>query len=330
MDERTLAAIALSNRDFPSFEAKLREAADWVGLAAQAGATLAVLPEAINLYCGDGPGNPNRPTYDQAAVHDWQDACSVLIEAARRWRIAVTIPVLRWESSSLLNCFLLVGDDGSVLGEYRKRCPTIDEMRRGILPGHTPLIDWKGLKVGGAICFDTLFPEVFQDQADAGADLFLVPSYWPGGSNLDFYALEHSCPIALAYPAWSRILDADGSELASGGYRWETLRFGFGSPVVLATINFDKGTFYGNVNQQRIVDVQRAYGTRVRVRFDQKNVLFTVESRCPDLRIGEVIRQFGLVRRRDYFRECRRQVREAASTVATAAQALGGPRPVNA
>jgi predicted amidohydrolase len=305
MDERTLAAIALSNRDFPSFEAKLREAAEWVELAARAGAALAVLPEALNLYKGDGAGNPNRPTYDEVALDHWETDCALLIETARRVKISVTIPVFRRLGDALVNCFFLVGKDGSVLGEYRKRCPTPAEMDRNVLPQRTQLIEWDGLKVGGAICFDTLFPEVFRDQAGEGADLFLVPSYWPGGSNLDFYALEYSRPILLAYPAWSRIIDIDGSEIAAGGYRWETLRFGFGSPVVLATINFDRGVFFGNINQQRIVDVQRAYGERVRVRFDQRNVLFVIESRAAELTIAEIVREFGLIERREYFRQCR-------------------------
>jgi predicted amidohydrolase len=308
MDERTLATIALSNRDFPSFEEKLREAADWVELAARSGASLAVLPEALNLYRGDGPGSANRPTYDEVALDDWQTDCATLTDAAQRAKIAVTIPIIRREGDALVNCFFLIGKDGSVLGEYRKRCPTPAEMDRNVLPQRTPLIEWDGLKVGGAICFDTLFPEVFRDQAEEGADLFLVPSYWPGGGNLDFYALEYSVPILLAYPAWSRIIDIDGAEIAAGGYRWETLRFGFGSPVVLATVNFDRGVFFGNVNQQRILEVQRAYGERVRVRFDQRNVLFVIESRSADLTIGAIVREFGLIERREYFRQCRDHV----------------------
>jgi predicted amidohydrolase len=308
MDERNIAAIALSNRDFPSLQSKLLEAAEWLALAAGAGADMVVFPETINRYCGDGPNNPLRQPCDEIALDHWQRDCAVLIESAIQNKVAATIPVLRRDGDVLSNCFFLISKDGRILGEYKKRCPTIYEIESNIPPARTQLIEWEGLQVGGAICFDTLFPEVFSDQVEAGARLFLVPSLWPGGSNLDFYALEHSCPIVLAYPAWSRILDANGSELAAGGHRSETLRFGFGSPVVMAPINFDSVVLYGNENQQKMVDVQRHYGRRVRIAFDQKNVIFFVESRCADLSIEEVVRQFGLMPRRAYLRRCREAI----------------------
>ncbi len=304
MDKRILAAISLNNHDFPSLQAKLSEAVKWVELAAGSGAALAVLPECLNKYRGDGPGNPRALSFAEMGIEDWQRDCAMLIDAARRCRIALTIPIIRRQGDSLVNCFLLISKTGELLGEYHKRFPTPAELHSGIRPGRTPLIEWEGLQIGGAICFDTLFPEVFRDQAEQGADLFLVPSFWPGGSNLDFYAMEYSCPIVLAYPAWSRILDADGQELAAGGYRWETLRFGFGSPLVLATVNFDQAVLFGNHNQEQMVEVQRAYGKQVGIRFNQANVTFKIESLSAEVRIEEVIRRFGLIVRRQYLNQC--------------------------
>ncbi len=68
-----------------------------------------------------------------------------------------------------------------------------------------------------------------------------------------------------------------------------------------ATINFDAVSLFADFNQEKIQDVQRHYGNKVRVRFDQSSCLFLVESRSADLSIKEVIREFGLVCRRDYF-----------------------------
>jgi hypothetical protein len=167
--------------------------------------------------------------------------------------------------------------------------------------GNEPLLEWEGLKVGGAICFDTYYQGIFEQQAQEGADLFLVPSLTPAGQVLDYYALAYGKPIVLAYPAWSRILDRDGMELAAGGYRCETLRFGFGTPIVMATVNFDAVTLFADFNQEKVVDVQQHYGKRVRIRFNQPNCLFFLESRCPDLPIGEVMRAFGLISRQEYF-----------------------------
>jgi predicted amidohydrolase len=305
MNEKKLAAIALSNRDYPSFDAKLDEAATWINAAADQGVDLAVLPEALNQFKGDGEGNTKSLPLDEIALDDWQTACARLLEIAARRKMALAVPLITREGSALFNSFFLVGRDGSVRGRYRKMRLTASERKNGIQPGQNSPIDWEGLKIGGAICFDCYFPEVFQQQASAGANLFLIPSLTPAGGYLNFYALHHSVPLVLAYPAWSRIIDVNGGELAAGGYRNETLRFGFGSPVITATINFDRAVFYADLNQAKMNDLQRAYGSRIRIQFDQPNVLFIVESRDPNLSMSAVIREFGLITRQDYFRRFR-------------------------
>ena len=305
MDQRTIATIALSNRDFACLEEKLVEAASWIALAEAQGADLAVLPEALNLYCGDGPGNTKQLAYEDVALEDWQAATSPLIEAARRHRIAVTVPVITREQAGLSNRFYLVDRDGTCAGCYQKMYPTPEELDWQVRPGPDPPppIEWEGLKIGGAICFDTCFPEVFSAQAHA--DLFLISSLWPGGSQLDYFARRYHVPIVLSYPAWSRIIDMDGRELVAGGYRHETLRFGFGAPVYLATVNFDRAVLFGNHNQEKIVDVQRAYGGQVQVTFDQPNCTYFLESRSPDVSVQEVIKRFELIEDDVYFDECR-------------------------
>jgi predicted amidohydrolase len=313
MNEKTLAAISLDNRDFPSLRAKLEEAARWIELAAAQGAELAVLPEMLNAYRGDGPDNPHRMTPAEIALDDWQAACSPLLDAARRAATAVTVPLIIRRGNCLHNSFFLASKTGELLGEYHKAFLTDQELSNGIQPGRSRLIEWEGLKVGGAICFDTNFPHVFARQADA--DLFLIPSLWPGGAQLNHYALEHAAPIVLAYPAWSRIIDIDGRELASGGYRNETLRFGYGSAVVLSTINFDRVQLHADYNQEKMLAVQQHYGPRVRIRFDQPNCLFILESRSSDLTVREVMQRFDLISRRQYLARCKQnQPKSSADT----------------
>ena len=168
--------------------------------------------------------------------------------------------------------------------------------------GSTGPILWEGLRVGGGICVDVYHPQaVFEPQMQEGADLFVIPSLTPAGILLDAAAVTYGVPFVLAYSPWSRILDRDGTELAAGGYRSETLRFGFGSPVLQATVNFDAVTLFADFNQEKMRDVQRHYADKVRIRFSQPNALFTLESRAEDLSVQDVMRQFGLVSRRDYF-----------------------------
>jgi hypothetical protein len=123
----------------------------------------------------------------------------------------------------------------------------------------------------------------------------------PAGAFLDTCAVMYGVPFVLAYSPWSRILDRDGRELAAGGLRSETMRAGYSAPLQQATINFDAVSLFADFNQEKIQDIQRHYGGKVRVRFDQSNCIFFLESRTASLSIKEVMQEFGLVSRRDYF-----------------------------
>jgi hypothetical protein len=302
VNEKTIATIALREGGSASFQETLREAARWLELAAAQGADLAVLPETINLLHRTNDTVP----IDEFALEDWQQATASLCETAARCKISLVLPLLVRENGVLANRLYVLSKDGNALGYYQKRVPAPGEQVSGVEPGNlagnVSPIRWEGLTIGGAICFDVYYPRaVFDSQIESRADLFVIPSLTPAGSMLDYCALIYGVPFVLAYSPWSRILDRDGTELAAGGYRSETLRFGFASPVLMATVNFDAVTLFADHNQEKMRDVERRYGRDVRIRFNQANCLFTLESRSVDLSVNEVMRQFGLVSRRDYF-----------------------------
>ncbi len=305
MNAKTISVVALSNRDFISLEEKFREAATWIDLAARQGAELVVLPEMINRFCGDGDGNPRALPIRQCALRDWRRETEIVLEAAKAARVALALPVVHLEGDVLFNTFFLIAADGSCLGRYNKACPTPPELEAGMVPcSDQSLLQWNGVAVGGAICFDTCFPQVIERQIAAGAQLILVPSLWPGGRQLNYFALQYATRFAVAYPAWSRIIDIDGKEAVEGGYRQETLRFGFGAPVYTATLNFDRLALFANDNQNKIKDISQKYGDRVRVTFNQENCLFFLDTLDPELSEDEVVREFELVTARDYFAAC--------------------------
>lgn len=302
MNMRRISAIALSNRDYASFDDKLKEAARWISLAAAQGSDLAVLPEALNLYRGDGPGNPAALQPADVALEDWRSACHILVDCATKYRIAVTVPVYVREGAHILNCFYLVSKTGEILGRYVKTHPTPGELSQGVTPAaRNQLIPWEGLRIGGAICFDMNFLSLFQQQAQAGADLFLCPSLFHGGDQVNYYAATLRRPIAVAYPAWSRIVDIMGREMVGGGYRHETLRFGFGVPVSTAEVNFDRAVFPLDGNQDKIEGVLRRYGCAVKMEFDQDSGCFSLESSSQELTVTEMIKAFDLAPMDEYL-----------------------------
>lgn len=298
MNEKTIATIALREEGFASFEETLEEASRWLEFAAAQGADLAVLPETINLL----HRRSGSAALEDFALDNWREATATLCETAARAKVSLILPLLVREGGVLANRFYVIAKDGTSLGFYQKRVPAVGETACVVESGNTGPIPWEGLRIGGGICIDLYFPQVvFDPQIEDGADFFVIPSYTPGGSLLDSCALITGVPFVLAYSPWSRILDRDGTELAAGGYRSETLRFGFASPVLLATINFDAVTLFADFNQNKVREVARHYGRDVRVRFNQHNCVFMLESRSPDLSVREVMRHFGLVSRRDYM-----------------------------
>ena len=298
MNEKTIATIALRDGGFANLQETLEEAARWLELAAAQGADLAVLPETINLLHCKHAAEP----IDEFALEDWRQATALLSETAARSKISLVLPLLVRDNGVLANRFYVLSRDGDSLGFYQKRAPSPGERASGVESGNSCPISWEGLKIGGAICFDVYYPQaVIDPQIEAGADLFVIPSLTPAGTLLDYYALIYGVPFVLAYSPWSRILDRDGRELAAGGYRSETLRHGFGSPLLQSTINFDAVTLFADFNQDKMRDVERRYGRSVRIRFNQPNCLFTLESRSADLSVNDVMREFGLVSRRNYF-----------------------------
>jgi hypothetical protein len=205
----------------------------------------------------------------------------------------------------LHNSFFFISEKGECLGEYRKRFLTDRELEFGVGIGDTKQMEWNGLKIGGALSFDSMVSETFTDQAAQGARLFLMSSLWPGGSQINHWCRELGVTCALAYPAWSRIVDIDGKEKIAGGYRNETLRFGFGAPVYCADINFDRECFFANDNQLKIVDLERHYGDEIRIEYDQDNCNYYIESLSPDFQMSDVKEKFELISRTDYIKRFR-------------------------
>jgi len=298
VNEKTIATIALRSGGYKDLNSTLAEAADLLTLASAQGAQLAVLPETINLYHRANDATP----LEEFALENWEQATEALRETAAQLKVSLVLPLLVRDHGVLANRFYVLSSDGSLLGSYQKRVLAPGEREAGVESRRSAPIPWEGLKIGGAICIDVYYPnEVFDPQVDSGADFFVIPSLTPAGSVLEWNAVMSGVPIVLAYSPWSRILDRDGSELAASGYRWETLSAGSGSPVLQATINFDAVTLFADYNQQKMREVQRHYGPNVRIRFDQSNCLFTLESRSADLSVTEIMQQFGLLSRREYF-----------------------------
>ncbi len=302
MNFRRIAAVALRVGEFDSFTAKMVEATLCLEQAAALGVELAVLPESINIYCGDGPGNPRAMTIAEAAF-DSLDPVTGLLTKARELHIALAFGLFLRKNDSLTNVMLFYDRSGNYLGRYVKRNPTLSELQEGVMPGaeHQNLIDWDGVKVGGAICFDTNFEDVFVSQARDGAQLMLIPSLWDGGRWLPQTALRNELVMAVAYGAWSRIINFDGTISDASGYRAESVGFGNALPLAVADVNFDFASFHFSGNADRLPEIIARYGKKLFYKSDTENSVFHLAGLSPEFTIADIIAEYGLIRFRDFF-----------------------------
>lgn len=302
MNKRKIATIALKVGDFDSFAQKMDEAQLRLEQAANLGADLAVLPETINIYCGDGPNNPRAMTIKEIAFDSLEPVAGLLAKA-RELHIAVAFGLFLREKGILRNVMLFYDKNGVYLGRYVKRNPTSGELAEGIVPGteDQELIDWDGVKVGGAICFDTNFDEVFTSQAAAGAQLILIPTMWDGGRWLPQTAVRNGIVIAVSYCSWSRIINYDGTVLDAAGYRAESVGFGNSLPLAVADVNFDFATFHMCNNATKLPEIIARYGKKLLYKNDNENSLFHLASLSDEFTVKDIISEYGLTRFNDFF-----------------------------
>lgn len=309
MKIKQISAVGLRVGDFDTFADKETEAIKLLEHCAAIGSDLALFPETINIYCGDGPDNPRSMTIEQVAFDDLKPVARLLARA-KELKIGLGFGLFLRENGRLHNYLLMYDKDGNDCGRYSKRFPTTGELEAGVVPGRADqkLIEWEGLKVAGAICFDTQFEELFADQKERGAELMLIPSMWPGGTPVDIYAYKYSLPTVLAYCAWSKITDIDGKIIAETGYRSEALRFGVSLPIATAKINFDSKAFHLEHNGQFIPAIEKRYGPKVKLVLDNPNSVFYLSSISPDLTVDDIIKEYKLIVFQDMLKIYRKKL----------------------
>jgi deaminated glutathione amidase len=146
--------------------------------AAEAGADLAVFPEATQVRFGS----------DLRAAAEPLDGpfCSGLAAAAKDTGVALVAGVFEpGADGRVYNTAVAFDGAGELVASYRKlhlfdafgHCES-DE----VAPGSAPVAGTlAGMRTGLAICYDVRFPELFRALAVGGAELIVLPAAWAAG-----------------------------------------------------------------------------------------------------------------------------------------------------
>ena len=220
-------------------EANLERIGRAVTDAAQAGASLAVLPEAAvtgYAFASLAEALPVARVADVAAQR-------VLASLAETHRITIICGTLEADGDEVYNSALLLTPDGRRF-RYRKMHLPFLGVDRFATPGPDAptVVEVDGMRIGILICYDLRFPEAARVCALEGADLIALPTNWPIG--VEFHpnlfaparAAENHCYVLAAdrvgtergttFMGRSILVDYDGKVLAQASDTDEELLVG--------------------------------------------------------------------------------------------------------
>ena len=257
-----------------------------------------VLPETFNgLGCGHEAwlqtGEPiPGPTFDALAAK------------ARQHRTHIICPMLEQRGGKLFNSSALIGRDGQLIGRYDKNHPTIGEIEGGVTPGmETPVYQTDVGKVGMTICFDLNFRDVAEGLSRNGAEIVFFPSMYRGGLSLSIWAFEFSLWMVSATPR-------ENSAIVNplGQYLVQSFMY---CPIISKRINLDAAVLHIDYNHKQYDAMKAKYGDQIELNIIAPEAVFMLTCDHPEKTVQDIIREFDLELRTDYFARANR-VREGA------------------
>jgi len=95
---------------------------------------------------------------------------------AAEHKLHIVLSLYEREGHLVYNTAVLLGEDGKLIGKYRKVCLPHGEVANGVAPGSDySVFDTKIGKVGIMICYDGFFPEVARELSNRGAEIIAWP-----------------------------------------------------------------------------------------------------------------------------------------------------------
>jgi len=256
--------------------------------------------------CSPMLGLPNEKLVEAAQDRDGK-VFRTMAELARERETYIVCPMMERVGDKVYNSAVLIGRDGEYIGSYHKIHPTIGEIEAGVTPGVEP----KTFKldfgtVGFAICFDLNFEDVIKSLTENGAELVFFPSMYPGGLQLKIWAFNYGIYMVSAYTGeGSMIVDPLGRVLAtSSAY----------STIISKTINLDYEVFHLDYNYTKFEDMKRKYGSGIELDVIRPEATFMLTSNLKDVTVKDLIREFGLETRKEYFKRALRVRTNALKT----------------
>jgi predicted amidohydrolase len=209
MSQPITIAIAQIDITFADRERNLSRMIRVLEETAAKGAKLAVFPEAaLPGYCFNDldEARPHAELIPGPSTKRMTAVC-------RELGMFSVYGLLEADGDRIFNACTLVGPDG-IVGSYRKIHLPFLGMDRFTTPGDRPFAvhEAAGMRIGMHICYDGGFPESARVMTLLGADLVVLPTNWPPGSEcMAGYAVNtRAMENNIYYAACNRVGDERG------------------------------------------------------------------------------------------------------------------------
>ena len=148
------------------------------------------------------------------------------------------------------------------------------------------------------ICFDAFWPDPWSRLKKKGAEIVFWTSAFAGGKIINALALMNGYYIVTCtryQPA--RLIDITGEDIFSNG-RLE--------PWFCAPVNLDRKIFHWDFQADEFKKIQAKYGDLIGYKIAHPEGWFILESRSNDIRLDDIIKEYGLVTLDEYIERATR------------------------
>ena len=211
------------------------------------------------------------------------------MQFAKEHRCHVICPIYTVENGKCFNSAVVIDRSGSLLGEYRKTHPTLDEIENGVTPGpeNPPVFKTDFGVIGLQICFDIEWAEGWRKLRQAGAEIVFWPSAFAGGVMVNTRAWQNRYPVVSStWKDTSKICDVSGEEIAKTG-RWNP-------NWVVAPVNLEKAFVHTWPYVKHYDAIRAKYGRRVKITSFHEEEWTLFESLSPEIKIADVLKEFDI------------------------------------
>ena len=275
----------------------LDEAAHYAWRARQMGADILAFPETYPQINSD-------KLYVEAAEELPGPTIERMMTEASKLNMYIIWPLITREDGQAYNSAVLINRDGEIGGVYHKMHPTIGEIEDGITPGtRMPTFETDFGTIGMTICYDLNFRDIMTGLKKNGAEIIFFCSAYRGGLQVRAWAFELGCYLVTAIMSdLGQIVDLTGRQLVESYSH---------NPVIVHDINLNRRLLHMDYNWEKMDEMLEKYGSELTLDYVSPEACYAIGCERAGLDIEQVIDEFGLERRDNYFQRAE-AVRAAA------------------